>query len=464
MSNLRVLLADSDNSFRVSAQRALTRQGYFVIPAASSSDALAHLDNDQIDVVVADVVLPPRDGLELLQAAKVHQPAPPVILLTDARTIGFAATGVRQGAFDYLLKPFDDFTRLAVLIDRVAGKPPAEPDVPEATLASPSPVEQAEAEFLAAATAGQDLNSLLNLYAAQVAQLAHAPHSVVLLMQDNAQLQYATSHGYVDGSEASKAYSDARAEEFAWRVIETRDLLWDVSPPIPGTNGNREPQEILGLPLLYQERALGVAIAFATAPRETFQPAMLEALHRLTLEAALVLELARVSTLAERRNPSDRITGLLKREHLYESADREFRRSWRFGEPIGALELDVDNFSKLKQLLGVDSVQQVMQEVAAAVRPHIRSIDLVGRLDVDKFGVLVLMGTREHTEQIADRLRRAVAEIEIVTAEGPWQVTVSIGFTTYPREQCASVHDLFALAAQAARAAQRSGYNRVVGV
>ena len=465
MANLRVLLADSDTAFRNSAQRALTRQGYFVIPAASSSDALAHLENDYIDVVVTDVVLPPRDGLELLQATRVHSPAPPVILLTDARTIGVAATGVRQGAFDYLIKPFEDFTRLAVLIDRVAGRSPVEPPPAQAE-PPPGPAlgEQACARFLSAAAAGQDLNSLLNLYVAEVSRLAHAPQTVVLLMLENAQLQYMTSHGYVDRTEAMHAYAEAGGEDLAWRVVEMRDLLWDLSAPVPNYQGEREPQEMLGLPLIYGDQTLGVAIAFTTSPRDTFPPALLDALRRLTQEASMAVELTRARTLAERRNPSDVVTGLLTREHFFELADREFRRSWRFGEPIGALQLDVDHFSKIQQMLGISGGHEVMQQIATAVRPYVRSIDLVGRLEVDELGVLVLMGTREHAQQIAERLRRAVAEIELVTPEGPWQVTVSIGFTTYPREQCASVHDLFALAAQATRAAKRAGRNRVVGV
>jgi diguanylate cyclase (GGDEF)-like protein len=466
MANLRVLLADSDNSFRTSAQRALARQGYFVIPAATGGDALAHLDNDEVDVVVADVALPPRDGLDIVRAAKERLPAPPVILLTDSSTIGAAATGVRQGAFDYLIKPFDDFTRLAVLIDRVAGKLSSAETTPDegAPGLVPGPGAEASARFLAAATAGEDLDVLLTLYARELAQLVHAPHVVVLVMLDSAQLQFSASHGYVDRTEAAQAYRGAGGEDFAWRVVEARDFLWDLSAPMSLANGGREPQEMLGVPLYYAERALGVAIAFAAPPRETFQPATLDALRRLTQQASLTAELARVQALAARRNPSDALTGLLSREHFFDLADREFRRSWRFGEPIAALELDVDDFTRVQRLLGSSGADEVLQQVAAAVQPHVRNIDLVGRLDTDKIGVLLLMGTREHALQIAERLRRAVAEIEPMTPEGPWQMTISIGLTTYPREQCASVHDLFALAAQATRAAKRAGRNRVVAV
>ncbi len=467
MANLHVLLADSDSTFRNSAQRALTRQGYFVVPAATSNDALSHLENDDIDVIVADVALPPRDGLELLHAAKSHAPPPPVSLLTDARTIGAAATGVRQGAFDYLIKPFDDFTRLAVLIDRVAGKP-LTTESPVAVEASPTlsatPGEEASARFLAASVTGQDLDALLSIYAAEFAQLAHAPQTVVLLMQENAQLHFATSHGYVDRAEAARAYVNAGGEDFAWRVVEAGQLIWETTGASGLAGSSREPQEMLGLPLRYANRVQGVAIAFALTPRETFPPAMLDALGWLTQQASLAVELAHVRTLAEHRNPLDATTGLFNRTHFFERADHEFRRSWRFGEPLAVVELDVDDFIRLTQILGPGSSEQIMQQVAAAVHPRLRSVDLLGRLDADKIGAVVVHGTREQTPKIAERLRRAVAEIELATPEGPWQVTASLGVATYPREQCTSIHDLFAFAAQATQAAKRSGRNRAVSV
>ncbi len=467
MANLHVLLADSDSTFRNSAQRALTRQGYFVVPAATSSDALSRLESDDIDVIVADVALPPRDGLELLHAAKTHAPPPPVILLTDARTIATAATGVRQGAFDYLIKPFDDFTRLAVLIDRVAGKPPA-PELPAAVDAGSAsvstPGEEASSRFLATAATGQELEAMLGVYAAELAQLTHAPQTVVLLVQENAQLRLATSHGYVDRAEAARAYVNAGGEDFAWRVVEARDLIWEMAGASGIAGSSREPLEMLGLPLLYANRVQGVALAFALAPRETFQPTLVDALWRLTQQASLAVELSHLRVLAAQRNSFDATTGLLNREHFFELADREFRRSWRFGEPIAVVELHVDDFTRLTQLLGPGSSEEVMQQVAAAVHPRLRSIDLLGRLDTDKLGALVVMGTREQTPKIAERLRRAVAEIELVTPEGPWQVTASLGVATYPREQCASIHDLFTLAGQATQAAKRAGRNRVVSV
>ncbi|MGB8645743.1 MAG: diguanylate cyclase [Anaerolineae bacterium] len=465
MANLHILLAEGDNGFRASAQRTLTRQGYFVIPVSTAEEALKALQNEPVDVVVADVALMSPDDLELVRAAQARSPAPPVLLTANPDRIATAANGVRQGAADYVLKPIDDFTRLVGLIERVAGSsvPAIAPAVAAASAPESGVAEAASTRFLTATTLGQDLYQLLSLYVAELAQLARAPRVLTALYQENGQLQVGAAFGYVDRAEATRALGLAVMEEFAWRVIEGREALWQ-SANLGHNDQPSSAQEMLGFPLLYGGHVLGVTLIPATLPRSQMPAAVLDGIKHLTQQASLVVELAHVRELAERRNPSDRVTGLLARTHFFELTDREFRRSWRFGEPIGALEVDVDDFSKIQLLLGPHSGDDVMQQIARSVRPRLRSIDLVGRLDVDKLGILVLMASRETVMSVAERLRRAIAEIELPTPEETWQVTASIGVATYPREQCASVHDLFALAAQATRAAKRAGRNRVVGV
>lgn len=465
MTNLRVLFADSDYSFRTSAQRALSRQGYFVVPAANGVEALTLLADDNIDVVVADVELPQRDGLEVLRAVKARARVVPVILLTQPTAIASAATGVREGAFDYLIKPIDDFTRLAGMIERVAGTlsrnaraAPAENSSPEA-----APVGQPITGLISAAVSGQGLNNLLLLYAAALAQLAHAPQVVVLIAHTDGQLHMAAAHGFTDYTEAGRAFVRSGGEDFAWRVAKARDIVAQAIPNPPAEGEKTDAPEILGLPLMFAQDALGAAIVFLGAPRESLSPEVVDGMRGLTEQASLVVELARLGALAESRNPIDPITGLLNREHFFDLADREFRRSWRFGGPIGAIQLDVDDFGRLHIQHGPTVADEIIRKVARAVHPHVRNIDVVGRLDTDKLGILLVNISRENALDVAERLRRAVGEL-VLPLEEPLQLTASLGVAMYPREQCASVHDLFGLAAQATRAAKRAGRNRYVAV
>ena len=466
MANLRVLLADSDISFRTTAQRALTRQGYLVIPVANGIDALTFLGADEIDVVVADVGLPEHDGLEVLRAAKSKTPPIPVILMAEPGTVGSAEKGVGEGASDYLVKPVDDLALLVGLVEQTIGEPVPSPSsaVVEKETAQAVTGEAATTRLLNAATSGQELTQFLELYAKEIAQLVRAQQGLVLLAHSDGQLHVAAALGFADRAEAGRVFVRTGGEEFAYRVASGRDIVDQAESVTPLGSGDPGGQILLGLPLLYAQVALGVAVIFSSGPRETMPPSALAEMRRLTQQASLAVELSRVRGLADHRNPIDPVTGLLNREHFFGLADREFRRSWRFGERIAALQLDVDDFAKLHLLLGPNEADEIMRHVARSVHTHVRNIDIVGRLDADKLGVLLLNAARDVGASVAERLRRSVAEIELPTSEGPWQVTASVGVAIYPREQCSSVHDLFGLAAQAARTAKRAGRNRVVGV
>lgn len=466
MANLRVLVADSDSAFRAQAQNALTRQGYFVVPVDNGTDALARLDNGPIDVAVVEVALPEQDGLEILHAAQTRATRLPVILLAEPRNIGTAAIGVRAGAFDYLVKPVDDLTRLALLIDRAAGRfPVTEP--PAVTKLPPSEPDQeselAPARFLEALAAGQDLDTLLNLFAAELASVAHAAHTLVLLAHNDNQLHLVASHGFSGRPEAAKNFINDIGEGFATQVATDREWIW-ADPSETTAEALIGGAQMFGLPLCYSEQVLGVALAQGTMPRDAFPSERVSAIRQLAQQAAIGVELARVSARAKRLETRDPVTGLANRDYFFEIADRDFRRAWRFNQPLAAIIVDVDDFGKLHLMLGPDESDRVIQQIAQLTRRHLRSVDLVGRLDTDKLGVVLLMAKKEHALAVAERLRRVIGELELTLPDEVWHVTASLGVASYPRDHCASVHDLFSIAEQATRAAKRAGRNRVEGI
>lgn len=466
MANVRVLLADSDSSFRTIAQRALTRQGYLVIPADSGAGALSLVESENVDLVVTDVGEPQFDGLEVLQAAKAKFPSLPVILLAEPDSIESAKSGVTQGAAGYVAKPVDDLSALVDLVGKVSSDLPprsSERAGYEPLARTVDPGDLAD-RFLEAVAAGRDLDHLLSLYLEEMAQLASASQAVVLLSHSDGQLHLTAVHGFTDRTEAGRAFVKAGGEEFAYQVAAASGLIDETARPPDEAQDGIAARELIGLPLVYAHDVLGTAIIFSKSPVSMLSDSTAADMHRLTQQAALAVELSLVRGLADRRNPTDAVTGLYNREHFFELAEREFRRSWRFGERIAAIQLDVDEFGKLSSLVGSNEGDELIRQVARAVHTHVRNIDVVGRLDADKFGVLVLNAHKEYGMEVAERLRREVAEIEVPTSEGTWQVTASLGVATYPREQCASVHDLFGLSAQATRAAKRAGHNRVVGV
>ena len=105
MEKMTVMLVDDEERFLVTTSKLLTRKGYEVVAAASGAEALRHLREVTIHVVVLDVKMPGMDGIVALREIKKISPEVEVILLTGHATVESAVEGLNAGASDYLVKP-----------------------------------------------------------------------------------------------------------------------------------------------------------------------------------------------------------------------------------------------------------------------------------------------------------------------------------------------------------------------
>lgn len=106
MTPINFLLVDDEKSFIDTLAQRLRQRGFTVVCAFSGMEALNQLDNDDtIEVVVLDVIMPGMDGIETLKRLKKKHPTVEVIMLTGYSTIHHAVEAIKLDAFDYLTKP-----------------------------------------------------------------------------------------------------------------------------------------------------------------------------------------------------------------------------------------------------------------------------------------------------------------------------------------------------------------------
>jgi len=102
---VRVLLVDDEKDFvEVLAER-LQNRGFDVRQAFNGEDAIDLLNQQEADVVILDVLMPGKDGVQTLSEIKQLKPLTEVIMLTGYGTIETAIQGMKFGAYDYLMKP-----------------------------------------------------------------------------------------------------------------------------------------------------------------------------------------------------------------------------------------------------------------------------------------------------------------------------------------------------------------------
>ena len=103
----RLLVVEDDAGVRTTIVNFLELEGYTVDAVSSTDEALARLDQNPYPIVISDIYIDGRTGLDVLEAARRKDPSCSVILMTARGTMETVMAATRGGAFDYIAKPFD---------------------------------------------------------------------------------------------------------------------------------------------------------------------------------------------------------------------------------------------------------------------------------------------------------------------------------------------------------------------
>lgn len=130
---IKVLLVEDDRSLREALGETLELAGYGYHPVGSAEEALIAAEQEPFSLVISDVNMPGMDGHQLLALLRSRFPQLPVLLMTAHGAVERAVDAMRQGAADYLVKPFEPRALLALVARHASGKlGPAESDGPVA--------------------------------------------------------------------------------------------------------------------------------------------------------------------------------------------------------------------------------------------------------------------------------------------------------------------------------------------
>ncbi len=166
-----------------------------------------------------------------------------------------------------------------------------------------------------------------------------------------------------------------------------------------------------------------------------FSASELELFHYLAGQASVSIENVGLHETVERQAVTDELTGLSNRRRFQEVLAGEVERSRRFGQPLGLVMLDIDNFKKVNDTYGHPAGDLVLKEVARILREYSREIDEPARYGGEELAV-VLPGTDlEGAFQLAERVRTGIEglRLPIRTADDePLRVTASFGVATLP--------------------------------
>jgi len=112
-----ILVVEDKESMAAMLKETLEAEGYRVIPARDAAKGIKYLKDGRIDLVLTDLKLPDKNGIDVLKASKEENHLTPVIVMTAFGSVEAAVSAMKEGAFDFITKPFDT-DHLIILIKR----------------------------------------------------------------------------------------------------------------------------------------------------------------------------------------------------------------------------------------------------------------------------------------------------------------------------------------------------------
>jgi len=416
-----ILVVDDDAFFRHQYGDILSEAGYKVLTSASAEEALDVLEDVTIDVMLTDMVLPGKSGLDLLRDIRRRPSPPEVILVTGHATVETAIHALKTGARDYLVKPFDP----EVLLHDV------HTCLEQRRLLNENLHLKRQIGLF---TAGQDLAAILDMERLLTQALASMLHEInagrgfSFLRSGRNEIDIISAHGINEDLARALAVrlAERGGECAGMRTLAAADVSGLAEPFV-------DIRSLFLFPLCNEERGQGALVLFnpsgADLSPDIYIP-NLEFLYRqlcLGFDNALRYEGARDMMF------TDDLTGLYNYRFLQSSLDQEVRRCERYGAKFSVVFIDLDHFKEINDTFGHLVGSGALSQIGELLKGCVREVDLLFRYGGDEFSALLLDTDAAGARIVCERVRRTLEQHEFRHSRDiSFRLTATIGFATYP--------------------------------
>ena len=304
-------------------------------------------------------------------------------------------------------------------------------------------------------TAVLDLDELLSkvcLLTQQAFQVSH----VSVLIKDDDELVLRASHGKLTsclpegGRLPANAGACGRALESGKTVTENDAMRCE------GTL-HEETAARMCIPLISFGQSLGVMV-LSSERAKAFNETDVQPLESVADICATAIQNSHYVERVKQLAYLDGLTGIFNRRYFELRITEEIERARRFGNGLGVIMLDIDQFKRLNDEFGHLLGDEVLRQVSSILHRQLRKIDIVCRYGGEEFAVLLPETGCQYTMGVAEKLRRMVEGWQFPGVPRP--VTISAGTANYP-EQGMTRDELVSAADAGLYAAKQNGRNRV---
>ncbi|SDF81886.1 response regulator receiver modulated diguanylate cyclase [Limimonas halophila] len=447
----RILVVDDIPANVKLLEAKLSAEYYDVLTADSGPKALEIAAEQAPDIILLDVMMPEMDGFEVCERLKADPATAhiPVVMVTALSETQDRVRGLEAGADDFLSKPVNDtalfarvrsLARLKMMLDELRVRQATHGQLGTGDVYTEE--DDSPASILVVETSTMTAERTCG-------HLREEGHNVTHVADPAKALKAGRETGFdliivgidLDGEDGLRLCSQFRTQE------ETRHV------PLLLVLDDMDMQRLAkGLDLGVTDYVVKPIDRGELLARTRTQ------IRRRRYHERLRSRIQRSVSMAF----TDSLTGLYNRRYLTTHLDRKLMDIATSGKPVSVAIFDVDNFKDVNDTHGHNVGDEVLKTLASIVSDNLRSVDLVARYGGEEF-VVVMPETRgDQAQEVAERLRRCVAEhtFHPPQMDEPLPVTISIGVaaTTDPDEMA---EDVLGRADEALYAAKESGRNRV---
>ena len=216
---------------------------------------------------------------------------------------------------------------------------------------------------------------------------------------------------------------------------------------------------VIGAPLMIGNRILGVIGIMNSDRKRKFSSAEKDLMRLFSQQAAIAVENAKLFEEKERQARVDITTEIYNRRGLLELGKRELDRAHRYERPLAAMMVDIDRFKLVNDTYGHPIGDLVLKELAELLETNVRTIDILGRYGGEEFVILLPETTPDRAFEIAERLRKSIANHIFTPERHKLHITISVGVAFSTGENNGLI-DLIKRADDAMYKSKRAGRNR----
>jgi diguanylate cyclase (GGDEF)-like protein len=418
-----VLVVDDELFFRRLFSEILTEDNYNVEAVDSGDTAITRIRQGGIDLVLTDMIMPGLDGLEVLRQTRSLENPPEVILATGHATLETAIQALKNGARDYLIKPFNP-EELRHLVRTC---------LEQRRLLDENDLLKSQIQLY---QKGQVLASLLEMER--------------LLTQTVSSLLKETGGGrgfavLANSTQVEKTFGCHDVDDFQAKAMgatllpQIKDLegmrMLDAAEHAGADNWPEDVRSLCLFPLRCQKINKGILVLFNPEGASLPEEMPTGSLQFLAEQAGIGFDNAYRYQGARELIYTDDLTGLFNQRYLEIALEQEIRRAERYGLEFSVVFLDVDYFKNVNDTYGHLCGSKVLKEVAELLRHCIREVDVPFRYGGDEFTAMLVETGVEGAPVVAERIRRAIEQHTFLEETGKdCKLTVSIGYATYPKD------------------------------